>query len=326
MRAPWGGSHIPQTPDPKESLPRALLAEGGLMEERGGGARGCEHGGSGGKRGGLQRSWEDGGQGQHPAHPWWGTYCPSGTAAAAHWARNAMSHLSPRHPHTLNLSWKWKSISRVRLFVTPYTVHGILQAKILEWVAFPFARGSFQSRDWTQVSCIAGGFFTSWVTTGLFPTLLGCHQPLPRVGPGRPARRSLAGSGWGVSCSSLCFGWTTWLLTSRDGSFQAWKKQHKPTCPLRTSTFWEISVRLVSCSGLRLSHLWAIHSSPCYRRASPWGSTVLGQPRHPSKSPAQSQGENSILHNGHWQLTLESPLVVWALVQALCVGWLNSKG
>ena len=45
-----------------------------------------------------------------------------------------------------------------------YTVHGILQARILEWVAFPFSRGSSQSRDQTQVSLIAGGFFTSWAT------------------------------------------------------------------------------------------------------------------------------------------------------------------
>ena len=39
-----------------------------------------------------------------------------------------------------------------------YTVHGTLQASILDWVAFPF------SRDRTQVSHIAGGFFTSWAT------------------------------------------------------------------------------------------------------------------------------------------------------------------
>ena len=39
-------------------------------------------------------------------------------------------------------------------------VHGILQTRILEWVAFSFSRGSPQSRDWTQVSCIARGFFT----------------------------------------------------------------------------------------------------------------------------------------------------------------------
>ena len=42
-----------------------------------------------------------------------------------------------------------------------YTVHGILQARILEWGALPFYRGSSQPRDGTQVSCIAGRFFTS---------------------------------------------------------------------------------------------------------------------------------------------------------------------
>ena len=85
-----------------------------------------------------------------------------------------------------------------------YTVHGILQARILEWVAFPFSRGIFPTqglnpglvhcrwilsqlshkgsprilnwvaypfssrfswpRNWTRVSCIAGGFFTNWAT------------------------------------------------------------------------------------------------------------------------------------------------------------------
>ena len=42
-----------------------------------------------------------------------------------------------------------------------YTVHGILQARILEWVAFPFFRVPSQPRDQTQVSHIAGGLFTS---------------------------------------------------------------------------------------------------------------------------------------------------------------------
>ena len=45
-----------------------------------------------------------------------------------------------------------------------YTVHGILQGRILELVAFPFSRGSSQPRDPTQVSHIAGWFFTSWAT------------------------------------------------------------------------------------------------------------------------------------------------------------------
>ena len=43
-----------------------------------------------------------------------------------------------------------------------YTVHGILQASILEWVAYPFYSRSSRPRNWTGVSCIAGGFFTNW--------------------------------------------------------------------------------------------------------------------------------------------------------------------
>ena len=42
------------------------------------------------------------------------------------------------------------------------SVYGILQARILEWVAISFSRGSSQPRDRTQVSCIASRFFTVW--------------------------------------------------------------------------------------------------------------------------------------------------------------------
>ena len=45
-----------------------------------------------------------------------------------------------------------------------YIVHGIFQARILDWIAIPFSRGSSQSRDWTQESCTAGRFFTIWAT------------------------------------------------------------------------------------------------------------------------------------------------------------------
>ena len=61
---------------------------------------------------------------------------------------------------------KWKLLSHVRLSGTPRIVHGILQARILEWVAVPFSRGSSQHRDWTQVFCVAGRFFISWATRG----------------------------------------------------------------------------------------------------------------------------------------------------------------
>ena len=62
--------------------------------------------------------------------------------------------------------------SRVWLFEISWTVAqraplsmGILQARILEWVAMPSSRGSSQPRDWTQVSRIASRCFTVWATT-----------------------------------------------------------------------------------------------------------------------------------------------------------------
>ena len=61
--------------------------------------------------------------------------------------------------------WKWKSLSQAQLLCPKdYTIHGILQVRILEWVAVPFSRGASQPRDQTQVSRIAGRFFISWAT------------------------------------------------------------------------------------------------------------------------------------------------------------------
>ena len=45
-----------------------------------------------------------------------------------------------------------------------FSVHGILQARILEWIAIPISRGSSKPRDWTLVSCITSRVFTIWVT------------------------------------------------------------------------------------------------------------------------------------------------------------------
>ena len=45
-----------------------------------------------------------------------------------------------------------------------FSVHGILQARLLEWLAIPFSRGSSQPWDWTQTSCTEGSFYTIWTT------------------------------------------------------------------------------------------------------------------------------------------------------------------
>ena len=66
-----------------------------------------------------------------------------------------------------NASKKEREVAQsclILCYPVDYTVNGILQARILEWVAFPFSRGSSQTRDQTQVSCIAGRFFTTWAT------------------------------------------------------------------------------------------------------------------------------------------------------------------
>ena len=70
------------------------------------------------------------------------------------------------------LGWNWREISILMsewvkvtqsclILCDPmdYTVHGIFQARILKWVAFPFSRGSCQPRNRTQVSRFAGRFF-----------------------------------------------------------------------------------------------------------------------------------------------------------------------
>ena len=55
----------------------------------------------------------------------------------------------------------WTLLSCVGLFMT---AHGILHARILEWVAIPFSRGSSQPLDRTRISCTVGRRFTSWAT------------------------------------------------------------------------------------------------------------------------------------------------------------------
>ena len=73
--------------------------------------------------------------------------------------------------YLVNICWMAACLlilfSHFRLFGTPWTVaslHGILQARILERVAISFSRGSSWPRDRTCVSCIAGRFFTVWPT------------------------------------------------------------------------------------------------------------------------------------------------------------------
>ena len=96
--------------------------------------------------------------------------------------------------------------------------HGILHARILKWVAIPFCRGSSQPRDWTQVSCLTGRFFTIWATKGEAPILWPPNRKSQLSGK-RPwcwerlsAGEEVGNRGWDVLMASLTQ-WT-WVWTN----------------------------------------------------------------------------------------------------------------
>ena len=120
------------------------------------------------------------------------------------WKKLGICFLLPVNLPCKNEKWKWNSLSRVRLFVTPRTIQSMKfsrpkywsrypfpslgdrtfptqgsnpglphcrilyqlshkgSPRILEWVAYPFSKGSSQPRNRTGVSCLVDGFFTNW--------------------------------------------------------------------------------------------------------------------------------------------------------------------
>ena len=81
------------------------------------------------------------------------------------------------------LATQWRPIPGDPIDCSPpgSSIHGILQARTLEWVAIPFSRGSSWPRHRSRVSCIAGRFFTIWVT----------REVLLYYGSNKPNRRLL---------------------------------------------------------------------------------------------------------------------------------------
>ena len=88
-------------------------------------------------------------------------------------------HTDDQEPHEkmLNVSNQWSEVKGSKVAqsclilcdpvdcsLPGFSVHGILQAGVLEWVAISFSRGSSRPRDWTQVSRIGGRRFNLWAT------------------------------------------------------------------------------------------------------------------------------------------------------------------
>ena len=80
-------------------------------------------------------------------------------------SHSASSLFPPKYMYMLSrFNCVWLFCDPIDCSLPGFSVHGVLQVRILEWVAIPFSRRSSQSRDRTHVSHIAGGFFTSWAT------------------------------------------------------------------------------------------------------------------------------------------------------------------
>ena len=114
-------------------------------------------------------------------------------------------------------------------------VHGILQARILEWAAFPFSRRSSQPRNRTQVSCIAGGFFTGWATKSTKQLLSRISQQIFRVWFLQESKHTQ----WALSLKlhvsfSLCVG-VTHADADGDPGPQTGHTCHPPGAPVSAS-------------------------------------------------------------------------------------------
>ena len=124
------------------------------------------------------------------------------------------------------------------------SVHWVFQARILEWVAIPFSRGSSQPRGQTQVSCPMGEFFTIWAT--------------------REARLGLAQI-WHVGERELVHGLTLRCIQTHLG-------RHVPYIDEISADYGNVSDRLHILSAL----LWYQYKCQCLWRNSPLGLQILG--------------------------------------------------
>ena len=118
--------------------------------------------------GGLQFIWLQ--RVRHDWNNWVWTYFLLSNSPSASLSLNVCVYIHTNtHTRAYINAYTYEWVKVAQLFLTlcdpmNYTVHGILQARILEWIAIPFSRWSSQLRYQTQVSCIAGGFFTTWAT------------------------------------------------------------------------------------------------------------------------------------------------------------------
>ena len=94
-------------------------------------------------------------------HPAYLTYMQSTSCEMPGWINHKLESRWPGEISTTSVMQLYQSLHDPTRLLCPWF---FLEARILEWVAIPFFRESPWPRDWNQVSCIAGRFFTVWTT------------------------------------------------------------------------------------------------------------------------------------------------------------------
>ena len=110
-----------------------------------------------------------------------------------------------------------------------FSLHGISQARILEWIAISFSRGSSPPRDWTHISCIGRQILYHWATWKAYS-----YKQEGVI------RSHWEGKGGGSSCAYLVTEQRSKLERTRNSKVLSWVG----SCPVQ-----EVRVRLVWCKG-----------------------------------------------------------------------------
>ena len=196
-----------------------------------------------------------------------------------------------------------------------YRVHGILQARTLEWVAFPFSRGSSQPRHRTQVSPTAGRFFTSWATReALLYKNYGCiSQVLDNIEPAwlMSLARNIKKSYW------LASPW----ISKRLPKWHSGKKTHLPVQETG-DTVWFL------CQEDPLEEEMATHS-----RTLAWKIPWTEEPGRLQSMGSQRAGHDWAhmpgflnYNTSHTQLILEKAMATHSSTLAWRIPWTEEPG
>ena len=155
-----------------------------------------------------------------------------------------------------------------------FSVHGILQVRILQWVVMPFSRGSSQSRDRTQVFHTAGGFFTIWAT---------------REDMTEPSKTARDGPPKGLQVNQCPYGWCHCLLGILFPAAQSiltHKRTQNKLFPLPLNTLhamlltaWHHHLAAPPQTDATVS-LGVKSNSLCYKKHSRWSPYMLKFSKH----------------------------------------------